>query len=141
MPGPVTVVGCGIMGSGITHVARNAGHPVTAVDASPRHLDAARERVERYAAQAEKRGDDVSGLAPVSFTADLSEAIAGAEIVIEAVPEDLALKQDVFATIGAAAEADAVLAPTPAGSRSPRSVTRPAGPGRWWDSTSSTRCR
>jgi 3-hydroxybutyryl-CoA dehydrogenase len=115
MPGPVTVVGCGIMGSGITHVARTAGHPVTAVEASPGHVDAARERVTRYAAQAEKRGDGVANLADVTFTADLADAVAGAAVVIEAVPEDLELKRDVFATIGSAADDDAVLASNTSG--------------------------
>ncbi len=114
-PGPVTVVGCGIMGSGIAHVARSAGHPVTAVEAGPAELDGARERVARYTGQAEKRGDDTSKLADVSFTVDLAGAVSGAEIVIEAVPEEFALKQAVFATIGGAASDDAVLASNTSG--------------------------
>ena len=114
-PGPITVVGCGIMGSGIAHVARGAGHPVTAVEAGLDDLDPARARVARYVAQAEKRGDDPSQLAAVSFTDDLAAAVAGAELVIEAVPEELALKQSVFATIGAAASDDAVLASNTSG--------------------------
>src|SRR5207253_6716740 len=42
------VVGCGIMGSGITFVARAAGFPVTAVEPTDELLAAARERVERH---------------------------------------------------------------------------------------------
>jgi 3-hydroxybutyryl-CoA dehydrogenase len=103
------------MGSGIAHVARGAGHPVTAVEAGPDYLDGARRRVERYVTQAEKRGDDVSHLAEVSFTDDLAAAVAGAELVIEAVPEELDLKQQVFATIGAAASDDTILASNTSG--------------------------
>jgi 3-hydroxybutyryl-CoA dehydrogenase len=115
MPGPVTVVGCGIMGSGIAHVARSAGHPVTTVEAGTDDVEAARARVTRYATQSEKRGDDITKLAAVSFTVDLADAVVGAAVVIEAVPEELALKQDVFATIGASASDDAVLASNTSG--------------------------
>ncbi len=114
-PGPVTVVGCGIMGSGIAHVARSAGHPVVTVEAGTDDLAAARDRVARYAAQAEKRGDDSTQWADVSFTVDLAEAVAGTEVVIEAVPEELALKRAVFATIGSSAGDDTVLASNTSG--------------------------
>jgi len=57
------VVGCGIMGSGITFVARAAGFPVTAVEPTDELLATARERVERHEAQASKRGAELEGLA------------------------------------------------------------------------------
>src|SRR5205814_315209 len=53
------VVGCGIMGSGITFVARAAGFPVTAVEPTDELVAAARERVERHEAQARKRNPEL----------------------------------------------------------------------------------
>jgi 3-hydroxybutyryl-CoA dehydrogenase len=109
------VVGCGIMGSGITFVARAAGFPVTAVEPSDELVAAARERVDRHEAQARKRGAELAGLAPLEMTTDLAAGIAGADIVVEAVPEDLDLKRDIFAELGAAAGAHTVIASNTSG--------------------------
>jgi 3-hydroxybutyryl-CoA dehydrogenase len=103
------------MGSGITFVARAAGFPVTAVEPSDELVAAARQRVERHEAQARKRGDELPGLTPLEMTTDLAAAVADAEVVVEAVPEDRALKRDVFAQLGAATGADAVVASNTSG--------------------------
>jgi 3-hydroxybutyryl-CoA dehydrogenase len=94
------VVGCGIMGSGITFVARAAGFPVTAVEPTAELLAVARERVERHEAQARKRGAELEGLAPLEMTTDVASAVTGADVVVEAVPEDLDLKRAVFSALG-----------------------------------------
>jgi 3-hydroxybutyryl-CoA dehydrogenase len=109
------VVGCGIMGSGITFVARVAGFPVTAVEPSDALAAAARERVERHEAQARKRGAELATVGPLEMTTDLGGAVAGAEVIVEAVPEDLELKRKVFAQIGAATDGDAVVASNTSG--------------------------
>jgi 3-hydroxybutyryl-CoA dehydrogenase len=109
------VVGCGIMGSGITFVARAAGFPVTAVEPTDELLAAARQRVERLEAQARKRGAELEGLAPLEMTTDVGAAVAGADVVVEAVPEDLDLKREVFATLGAAAADRTVIASNTSG--------------------------
>ena len=109
------VVGCGIMGSGITFVARAAGFPVTGVEPDDELLAAARERVERHEAQARKRGADLASLAPLEMTTDVTAAVAGADVVVEAVPEDLDLKCDVFAQLGAAAGPGTVIASNTSG--------------------------
>jgi 3-hydroxybutyryl-CoA dehydrogenase len=109
------VVGCGIMGSGITFVARAAGFPVIAVEPSDELVTAARERVERHEAQARKRGADLAGLAPLEMTTDVTAAVESADVVVEAVPEDLDLKRDVFAQLGAAAGAETVIASNTSG--------------------------
>jgi 3-hydroxybutyryl-CoA dehydrogenase len=109
------VVGCGIMGSGITFVARAAGFPVTAVEPSDELAAAARERVDRHEAQARKRGAELAELAPLEMTTDLAAGITGADIVVEAVPEDLDLKRDIFAELGAAAGAHTVIASNTSG--------------------------
>jgi 3-hydroxybutyryl-CoA dehydrogenase len=109
------VVGCGIMGSGITFVARAAGFPVIAVEPSDELVTGARERVERHEAQARKRGADLAGLAPLEMTTDVTAAVESADVVVEAVPEDLDLKRDVFAQLGAAAGAETVIASNTSG--------------------------
>jgi 3-hydroxybutyryl-CoA dehydrogenase len=109
------VVGCGIMGSGITFVARAAGFPVTAVEPSDELAAAARDRVDRHEAQARKRGADLPDLAPLEMTIDLTAAVTGADIVVEAVPEDLDLKRAVFADLGAAAGDETVIASNTSG--------------------------
>jgi 3-hydroxybutyryl-CoA dehydrogenase len=109
------VVGCGIMGSGITLVARAAGFPVTAVEPSDELIAAARRRVERLEEQARKRGADLAGLAPLDMTTDAGAAVAAADVVVEAVPEDLGLKREVFAELGAAAGPATVIASNTSG--------------------------
>ena len=91
----VGVVGGGLMGAGIAEVSAVAGMPVVVRDL-PQFLDAARARVEKSLAGAVKHGkmdqaerDEV--LARITFTPDLKD-VAGADIVIEAVPEILDLK-------------------------------------------------
>jgi 3-hydroxybutyryl-CoA dehydrogenase len=91
----VAVVGGGFMGAGIAEVSAAAGMPVVVRDL-PEFLDAARGRVEKSLAGAVRHGkideaqrDEV--LARINFTPDLKE-VAGADIVIEAVPEILDLK-------------------------------------------------
>jgi len=109
------VVGCGIMGSGITFVARAAGFPVTAVEPTDELLATARERVERHEAQASKRGAELEGLAPLEMTTDVAGAVAGADVVVEAVPEDLDLKREVFAALGGLAGDGTVIASNTSG--------------------------
>lgn len=111
----VAVVGCGIMGSGIAFVARAAGFPVTAVEPTDELAAAAYQRVDRHEAQARKRGAELADLAPFAVTTDLPAAVTGADIVVEAVPEDLDLKREVFAALGAAGDDDAVLASNTSG--------------------------
>lgn len=109
------VVGCGIMGSGITFVARAAGFPVTAVEPGDELVAAARDRVDRHEAQARKRGAVLSSLAPLQLTTDLHGAVAGADVVVEAVPEDLDLKREVFIAIGDAAADETLIASNTSG--------------------------
>jgi 3-hydroxybutyryl-CoA dehydrogenase len=108
------VVGCGIMGSGITFVARAAGFPVTAVEPTDELLVGARQRVERHEAQARKRGATLE-LAPLDLTTDVPAAVTGADVVVEAVPEDLDLKREVFATLGGLAGDGTVIASNTSG--------------------------
>lgn len=97
------------MGGGIAHVFALHGHPVHLFDVSETALEQAlvsiRRNLERQGvAQPEEVLRRI-----VSFS-HLHEAVAQADLVIEAVPEDPELKQTVFARLDAAAPSHAVLA-------------------------------
>ncbi len=103
----VTVIGAGLMGHGIAQVFARAGHQVTVQDPYQPSLDSLRDRI---AANLRDLGQDESAVERVRGERDLGAAVAEADYVVEAAPEDLALKQTTFATIEAHAPADCVLA-------------------------------
>ena len=86
----VAVIGGGIMGRGIASSLNAAGHEVTVVEVD--------------AAAAASVADDLT------VTADLEAAVTGADLVIEAVPEQMAIKEPVWRRIGEAAATEAILA-------------------------------
>lgn len=109
------VIGGGIMGAGIAYESLVAGHTVTIVESREEFVAPARERVEHYEHRARSRGNELEGFGTLTVTTDLEGAVAAADIVVEAVPEDLDLKQAVWSRIGAAASDSAVLASNTSG--------------------------
>jgi len=109
------IIGGGIMGAGIAFEALVAGFPVTIVETLEAHCEPARARVEHYEARARSRGADLDGYGLLTVTTDMSAALSDADVVVEAVPEDLAIKQAVFERIGAAVNDHAVLASNTSG--------------------------
>lgn len=104
---PVAVIGAGLMGHGIAQVFALAGHSVRVHDSSVAMLSTLRERIDR---NLRDLNQDHSVISRVSGHATLSAAVAGAAFVFEAGPENLQLKQQIFADIEAAAPPDAILA-------------------------------
>ncbi len=108
------VLGAGTMGGGIAMCFANVGIPVTVVDTG---ADALRQGLDRVAGNYRttmSRGRMTAAemetrMALITGSADLA-AVGGADIVIEAVFEDMALKQRVFADLGRLARPSAVLA-------------------------------
>ena len=99
----VAVVGGGLMGSGIAECVAVAGFPVVLRDVDEASIGRARDKIESSLARAVKGGKlDAEKADParkrIELTTDL-EAIAGADLVIEAVPEVLELKLDVMQAI------------------------------------------
>jgi 3-hydroxybutyryl-CoA dehydrogenase len=119
---PVAVVGAGTMGGGIAQVAAVAGHPVTVYDAvegaAERAVAAIRDRVAQLVAKG-RLDCDPAGLRLV-VAAGLSD-LAPARCVIEAVAEDLAVKQALFADLEKVVTPDCVLA-TNTSSLSPTAI-------------------
>jgi 3-hydroxybutyryl-CoA dehydrogenase len=111
----VAVVGAGTMGHGIAQVAAMAGARVSLIDRDPAPLDQALERIRAHLSEGVRRGKVPPALAGsaldrIATTTDLPAGVAGARLVIEAVPERLPLKQDVLRSVEAAATPDTVLA-------------------------------
>jgi 3-hydroxybutyryl-CoA dehydrogenase len=128
---PVAVVGAGTMGAGIAQVAAVAGHPVIVYDAAEgaagRAVAAVRDRVARLVARG-RLDLDPSGLR-LAVAADLGE-LAPAGCVIEAVAEDLTVKQALFADLEKVVTPECVLA-TNTSSLSPTAIAaRLSHPGR-----------
>lgn len=110
----VVVIGTGTMGSGIIQVAAQSGYQVTMQDVSDNFLSAARQRIEKNLARmAEKNKISVeekeSTLARISATTSL-DAVADADLIIEAVPEKLDLKVGIFEQLDKLAPSHAILA-------------------------------
>jgi 3-hydroxybutyryl-CoA dehydrogenase len=103
----IAIVGGGLMGHGIAQVFARAGHEVRVYDPAPAILATLRERITKNLLDL---GQDTAPAARVTGHASLAEAIAGAEVVFEAGPENLALKRQIFADIEAAASPTAILA-------------------------------
>src|SRR5215468_8400196 len=103
----IAVIGAGLMGHGIAQVFALAGHDVTITDTDAATLASARDRI---VANLQDLGDDVTAVERVRVCAGLDEAVARAEFIVEAVREDLGVKQQLFADIERAARPDAVFA-------------------------------
>jgi 3-hydroxyacyl-CoA dehydrogenase len=113
--GKVVVIGGGTMGSGITAAFLDAGFPVTMVEMDATALDRGTtsvksvftSRVERGKLGQDKAEERISAL---STSLDLEAAVADADLVVEAVFENLEVKKTLFGKLSAAARPDAILA-------------------------------
>jgi 3-hydroxybutyryl-CoA dehydrogenase len=103
----IAVVGAGLMGHGIAQVFALAGHDVTITDSHRPSLDSALSRIE---ANLRDLGDDARAVGRVRPVAELADCVREADFVVEAVLEDMALKQRIFAEIEQHARPDAILA-------------------------------
>jgi 3-hydroxybutyryl-CoA dehydrogenase len=101
--GPLTILGAGTMGRGIAIAALDAGLEVTLVDVDPEVLDAARERIEGYFDRHPREdASDRPARGTLRTETDLETAVGDADAVIEAVPEILDVKLEIFGRLKAA---------------------------------------
>ena len=112
--GTIGVVGIGTMGSGIVEVAARNGLRVVAQEASPEIVEAGRARVEGSMERGVARGKldaetrDAASAA-ITWTTDLDD-MAGCDLVLEAVPEILALKLEIFGVLDRVLDPSAIMA-------------------------------
>ena len=109
----IAVVGAGTMGNGIAHAFAQHGHPVLLIDVAAAQLEKARQtiggnlerQVKKGVITAEQRDATLANLE----TAVERESVTGAGLIIEAVPENAALKAEILRSLDPLAE-DAILA-------------------------------
>ena len=105
----VTVLGTGVLGSQIAYQTAFSGFDVVAYDISDDALAAAKQRfaglAETYVAEGVAGAADgaQAALGRIRTTADLADAVANADLVIEAIPEQLSLKQSTYEKLAALA--------------------------------------
>lgn len=107
LTGRAAVIGGGLMGHGIAQVLAVAGMDVAVHDPVPEALAAVPERI---AANLASLGLSPVAVERVELEPELERAVAGADWVFEAAPENLELKQEIFERLDRAASAEAVLA-------------------------------
>lgn len=111
----LAVLGAGTMGHGIAQVAAMAGYDVALTDAAASALEAARERIRQNLDGGVRRGKITPGEAESAVTRialepDADRAVSDADLVIEAVAEDLEIKRALFARLDETTRPDATLA-------------------------------
>jgi 3-hydroxybutyryl-CoA dehydrogenase len=110
----IAVIGAGLMGSGIAQVSAAAGYEVVLRDvsdaATARGLAGITASYEKFVGKGKmERAEADSALARITVTTDLA-AVADADVVVEAVFEDLEVKQGLFRELDKIAKPGAVLA-------------------------------
>jgi 3-hydroxybutyryl-CoA dehydrogenase len=110
----IGVVGLGTMGAGIAELAARSGFHVVGVEVDGAALERGRQHVEHSTCRAVARGkvteaDCTELLSRMSFTTDLAE-VKDCHVVIEAIPENLDAKREVFRQLDGLVADDAILA-------------------------------
>ncbi|MBM3985126.1 MAG: 3-hydroxyacyl-CoA dehydrogenase family protein [Planctomycetes bacterium] len=110
----VAVLGAGTMGRGIAQNAAASGCEVKLFDTTPERANAGRDAIDAALAKLVEKGKltghdvDVQ-LERIEAVSDRAQAVAGADVVVEAAPEDLLLKRTLFAALAREAPAHALL--------------------------------
>lgn len=110
----VGVIGLGTMGAGVAEVFARNGIAVVGVDLAGSALERGRSYLEQSTGRAVARGklteeDRAAAFDRITFT-DSVQDVRGSDLVIEAVPEDIELKRQIFAKLDEICDAGAVLA-------------------------------
>ena len=110
----VAVIGAGTMGAGIAQICAQAGWETRLYDAFPNGLEAGMNRIDAFWDKGIARGKTTveqksDWSAKLSAVSDFSEAVQDVDLVIEAVPEILELKKEIFVQLDQLAPPDAIL--------------------------------
>jgi 3-hydroxyacyl-CoA dehydrogenase len=112
----VTVVGAGVLGSQIAFQTAYCGYSVVAYDVNEQALEAGRARFGELVSVYEREVDGAAGgraraaLERVSLSSDLASAVSDTDLVIEAAPEKLELKRELYGQLGRYAPANTIFA-------------------------------
>ncbi|HZI96640.1 MAG TPA: 3-hydroxybutyryl-CoA dehydrogenase [Actinomycetales bacterium] len=110
----VGVIGLGTMGSGIVEVFARNGVDVVAIEADGEALERGKAHVEQSTGRAVARGklseaDQAALIGRITFATDMAD-LAEVDLVVEAVPEHLDLKRQIFSALDDIVKPEAVLA-------------------------------
>ena len=111
----LTVLGSGVMGHGIAQVSAVAGYSVVLRDIEQKFLDRAMEKIrwslEKMASKGKLTNDEAeTAFSRITPIVDLKEAVKGAEMIIEVVPEIMDLKKKVYAELDSVTDSGVVFA-------------------------------
>jgi 3-hydroxybutyryl-CoA dehydrogenase len=111
----IAVLGAGTMGRGIAHVAALGGYTTHLFDVETHALDNARTRIQKILAKGVELGkvdaaDAEAAEGRLHFHKGLARTVADAGLVIEAVPESMKLKVEIFEEVARHAPGDALFA-------------------------------
>ncbi|MEJ2220019.1 MAG: 3-hydroxyacyl-CoA dehydrogenase family protein [Desulfobacterales bacterium] len=101
----IGVVGAGVMGSGVAQVSAAAGYFAVVQDTDDSALERAKSGIESISEK-----DLEAAMGRIQYTTELEKACQDADLVVEAVFEDLGVKQELFEKIEQIAGPDAILA-------------------------------
>jgi 3-hydroxybutyryl-CoA dehydrogenase len=113
-PGLIGVIGAGTMGAGIAQVAAQSGRPVVLYDIKPEFVERGLVTITRGLQGRVDKGrmaaEEMAAILDRIRTTTDRDALAPAAVVIEAAPESLALKQELFAALDQMCGPDTILA-------------------------------
>ncbi|MDI9916580.1 3-hydroxyacyl-CoA dehydrogenase [Rhodococcus sp. IEGM 1379] len=113
----ITVLGTGVLGSQIAYQTAYCGFDVVAYDINDDVLEIAKSRFDTLAAT--YKAENVAGAAEgkadaalqrITYSSDLAQAVIKADLVIEAIPEDLGIKRDTYEKLSEVAPAHTIFA-------------------------------
>lgn len=111
----ITVAGSGVLGSQIAYQTAFKGFQVSVYDINDQALERAKERIAELMPHYRQdlgatREETDQALGRISFYSDLAQAVAEADLVIEAVPEVVSIKTEFYTKLGQVAPAKTVFA-------------------------------
>lgn len=111
----ISVLGAGIMGHGIAQAFLMGGYPVRLYDIKDSILETSRAHIEENLGLFQEVGlltgaQAASAMGALTTTLDLGIAVEGSDFIVEAAPEDLSLKQELFQRVEALCPPTAIMA-------------------------------
>ena len=111
----VAVIGAGTMGHGIAQVVSSAGIEVSLNDIKTEFLELALSKIKGSLEKMESKGkidkqSKMDILSRIHCTTELSEAVRNADLIVEAAPENIEIKKEIFQQLDGLTDAKAILA-------------------------------
>jgi len=111
----LAIIGAGTMGAGIAQVAAEAGYEVRLGDVGEDFLEKALGTIRKFVGRKVEKGEISQGvseeiLSRIKPTTDLTAAVAGADLILEAIPENIEMKRNLFRKLDSLTPPETILA-------------------------------